>query len=100
MAHHSQPTAAMDPPPGQTSNFDNPESLENWFILCVVTSISFTTILFFLRTYVRLVIKKQWILEDSKFFTKILYEMILNLFRHVLRFMGTFHKSVCFATVF
>ena len=55
---------ALRPPPGQVSNFINPQSLMRWSILCVVLCLFVATTLLALRTYVRLAIKRQWILED------------------------------------
>ncbi|MCJ1423886.1 hypothetical protein MMC29_001771 [Sticta canariensis] len=60
----AQPTPALPPPPGQTSNFVNPDSLSKWTILCVTVCLSVTGIVFVLRTYVRVVAKRTWILED------------------------------------
>lgn len=58
---------ALPPPPGHTSNFVNPESLYKWNVLCVTMCLVFTTLVFVPRTYVRLAIKREWILEDCTF---------------------------------
>ncbi|KAI3328575.1 hypothetical protein F4824DRAFT_408304 [Ustulina deusta] len=60
----AQPTPALPPPPGETSNFDHPESLRQQFDIGAGISIGLTTIFVFLRTYSRLWIKKTWVLED------------------------------------
>lgn len=60
------PTPALKPPDGQTSNFDNPQSLLKWDAVAVSVCLSITTILFLLRVYVRAWIKKTWVLEDCK----------------------------------
>lgn len=59
-----QLVSALPPPPGQTSNFDNPESLAKWNVVCVAVCLSITTTLFALRTYARMVIIKERLLED------------------------------------
>lgn len=60
----ARPTPALPPPPGRLSNFENPESLLKWDILCVTICLSIATVVFVLRTWVRAVVSKQWILED------------------------------------
>ncbi len=59
-------TPALPAPAGQISNFSNPPSLIQWGILCVSVCLSTTTVVILLRIYVRLVIKRQWIVEDCK----------------------------------
>lgn len=61
------PSPALPPPSGQTSNFVDPESLWKWDVVAVTTCLFITTIVFSLRTYVRLGVKREWILEDCKF---------------------------------
>ncbi|KAI0894988.1 hypothetical protein F4806DRAFT_503391 [Annulohypoxylon nitens] len=58
------PTPAQSPPPGVTSNFDNPETLVNKNNIAMGVSIPLITIFFFLRVYVRLYIRQAWIFED------------------------------------
>ncbi|MCJ1268849.1 hypothetical protein MMC22_008737 [Lobaria immixta] len=58
---------ALPPPPGQTSNFVDPDSLYKWNVLCVTMCLVFTTLVFVPRTYVRLAIKREWILEDCTY---------------------------------
>ena len=57
---------ALPPPHGQSPNFANPESLSKWNTLCVSVCLSITTIAFSLRTYVRIAIKREWVVEDCK----------------------------------
>ncbi|KAI0115631.1 hypothetical protein GGR51DRAFT_556069 [Nemania sp. FL0031] len=60
----AQPTPALPPPPGATSNFDHPESLRQQFDIGAGISVPLTTIFVFLRSYSRLWVKRTWILED------------------------------------
>ncbi|KAI1371992.1 hypothetical protein F4677DRAFT_433680 [Hypoxylon crocopeplum] len=62
MATH--PTPALPPPPGETSNFENPPSLAQANNIAMGVAIPLTTIFFFLRVYVRIWIKRAWTLED------------------------------------
>ena len=62
---------ALPPPPGQSPNFANPESLLKWNTLCVSVCLSITTTVFFLRAYTRIAIKREWILEDCKSFVAV-----------------------------
>lgn len=66
MASSPQPTPALPPPPGETSNFVHPESMSKWNTICVTASLAVTGTIFVLRTYVRIFIKREWILEDCK----------------------------------
>jgi hypothetical protein len=59
-------TPALPPPPGQVSNFANPESLLKWNIVTTTLCLFFVTLSFVLRTYVRAFIKRDWRLEDCK----------------------------------
>ena len=64
--------SALQPPAGVTPNFANPHSLAKWDILCVSLCLALTSIVFSLRTYVRLYIKRQWVLEDCAFYSSIM----------------------------
>ncbi|KAI4232872.1 MAG: hypothetical protein L6R40_007276 [Gallowayella cf. fulva] len=55
---------ALPPPPGRQPNFLHPDSLARWNVVCVSACLSITTLLFLLRSGVRLIIKRSWILED------------------------------------
>ncbi|KAI9168066.1 Acetolactate synthase-like protein [Paramyrothecium foliicola] len=57
-------TPALDPPPGVTSNPDNPESLAPIASITIAICIPLVTIFFALRCYVRLFVKRTWIFED------------------------------------
>ncbi|KAI1313524.1 hypothetical protein F5Y03DRAFT_336899 [Xylaria venustula] len=59
-----QPTPVLPPPPGETSNFVNPESLGQQLKIGTGVVIPVTTIFVFLRVYVRFWVKKIWDLED------------------------------------
>lgn len=61
---NATPTPALPPPPGTTSNFDNPATLKGSMDIAMGVAIPLTTIFFFLRAYVRIFIKRQWIGED------------------------------------
>lgn len=63
---NATPTPALPPPPGTTSNFDNPATLKGSMDIAMGVAIPLTTIFFFLRAYVRIFIKRQWIGEDCK----------------------------------
>ncbi|KAI1192531.1 hypothetical protein F5X97DRAFT_337481 [Nemania serpens] len=55
---------ALKPPPGVTSNPDHPASLVNLANIAIGIAIPLVTIFFVLRTYVRIFIKRAWIIED------------------------------------
>lgn len=57
-------TPAIPPPPGVNSNPENPTSLAYYSHLTTAICVPIVTVLYFLRTYVRVFIKKTWILED------------------------------------
>ncbi|KAI0530317.1 hypothetical protein GGR58DRAFT_493819 [Xylaria digitata] len=59
-----QPTPALPPPPGVTSNFVNPETLDHELKIGAGVVVPLTTIFVFLRVYVRFWMKKLWALED------------------------------------
>lgn len=67
MMETSLPTPALPPPPGETSNFSSPPSLTQETNIAIGITVPLTTIFFFLRTYVRIWIKRSWIFEDCKF---------------------------------
>lgn len=58
------PTPALPPPPGVTSNFDNPPSLTRGMNIAMGVAIPLTTIFFGMRAYTRLFIRRTWIFED------------------------------------
>jgi hypothetical protein len=58
------PTPLLPPPPGQTSNFENPESLTQQFSIGTGIVVPLVTIFVGLRVYSRFWIRKVWILED------------------------------------
>ncbi|KAI2462845.1 hypothetical protein F4781DRAFT_438050 [Annulohypoxylon bovei var. microspora] len=60
----TSPTPALPPPPGETSNFTNPESLTQANNIATGICISLVTIFFSLRVYVRIGIRRTWIFED------------------------------------
>lgn len=92
MSATPSPTPALPPPPGETPNFVNPETLLKWEILTICLCLISTTIVFVLRTYVRISIKRSWILEDCKHSFSLDYSTaILTLYgRYVHSFMGLY----------
>lgn len=88
MASSPQPSSALPPPPGEASNFVNPESLSKSIILCVTLCLSVTGIALILRTYVRIFIKRVWILEDCKFPSAVPVVCPLTFCRYVLHILG------------
>ena len=60
-------TPALNPPTGYKTDFNAPNDLWNWNVLCQTLCLSIPGIMFVLRVYVRLWIKRVWILEDCKF---------------------------------
>ncbi|KAI0905024.1 hypothetical protein F4824DRAFT_515725 [Ustulina deusta] len=57
-------TPALKPPPGVVSNPDHPASLAFLANITIGIALPLVTIFFLLRTYVRIFIKRTWILED------------------------------------
>lgn len=57
-------TPYLEPPPGVTSNPEHPESLAHLADITIGLCLPFITIFFVVRCYVRLFLKKVWILED------------------------------------
>ncbi|KAF2962755.1 hypothetical protein GQX73_g10818 [Xylaria multiplex] len=57
-------TPALKPPPGVASNPDHPASLVRLANIAIGVALPLVTIFFVLRTYVRIFIKRAWILED------------------------------------
>ncbi|KAI1110551.1 hypothetical protein F5Y14DRAFT_356761 [Nemania sp. NC0429] len=55
---------ALKPPPGVKSNPDHPDSLVILANIAIGIAIPLVTIFFVLRTYVRVFIKRAWIIED------------------------------------
>lgn len=55
---------ALPPPDGVTSNFEHPDSLMWAMNVSMAVAIPLATLFFGLRCYVRLWIKRQWIVED------------------------------------
>ena len=79
------PTPALPAPPGTSSNFAHPVSILKWDILCVSVCLSISTIVFVLRSWARVVVLRQWILEDCVFLQFALTALnILKVCRHVL----------------
>ncbi|KAI0097508.1 hypothetical protein GGR51DRAFT_578051 [Nemania sp. FL0031] len=58
------PTPALPPPPGVTSNFDHPDSLKRLNNIAIGVAIPILTIVFGLRVYTRIWIRRSWIFED------------------------------------
>ena len=69
MASSADQVVALPPPLGQVSNLVDPKSFADWNIVGVVVCLATTTTILFLRSYVRLWIKRQWILEDCDYFS-------------------------------
>jgi hypothetical protein len=61
-------TPAIAPPPGVLPNFVDPDTLWRWDVLCMTVCLFFTTVPFVLRCYVRMFIKREWVLEDCEYF--------------------------------
>jgi hypothetical protein len=57
-------TPALNPPLGVTSNPDHPASLVQLANIAIGVALPLVTIFFILRTYVRIFVKRTWILED------------------------------------
>lgn len=66
MASPTDQVVALPPPPGQVSNLIDPKSLATWNLVCVLVCLITTTTVLFLRSYVRLWMKREWILEDCE----------------------------------
>ena len=81
------PSPALPPPPGQQSNFVNPVSLWKWDVLAVTVCLFVSTIVFGLRTYVRLGIKREWIPEDCTSLLVLSRIFPLTSCRYVLRLL-------------
>ena len=58
-----------------------------WDIVCITVCLVFTTVFFILRTYVRLGVHKQWILEDCRYSLQNYQSTLTNASRHVLRLL-------------
>lgn len=82
---------AIKPPQGQLPNLVDPISLKNWNTVCVSVCLSISTIVFALRTYVRIYIKRQWILEDCECSSKLIVQP-LRTYRRMLLVLGKFDK--------
>lgn len=61
-------TPALEPPPGVVSNPINPPSLAYQSKITIGIAVPLTSLFFFARCYVRLMIKRTWILEDCMFY--------------------------------
>lgn len=57
-------TPYLPPPPGQSSDRENPESLEQLADVAIGICLPLITIFFFARCYVRAFLKRTWIFED------------------------------------
>ncbi|KAK2594784.1 hypothetical protein QQS21_007531 [Conoideocrella luteorostrata] len=55
---------SLPPPPGVTSNPNDPASLIGLANITVAISVPFLTVFFLLRVYARVFIKRSWIFED------------------------------------
>ena len=66
MASSTSLTAAIAAPSGQVTNFDSPNMLLRWIGLSQTATFGVSTVLFVLRLYVRISIKRVWIMEDCK----------------------------------
>ena len=62
----SAPTPAILPPPGQQTDYSAPNELAFWNSLTQGLALGITGILWFMRLYVRIWVKRAWILEDCK----------------------------------
>ncbi|KAH9998195.1 hypothetical protein F4779DRAFT_622829 [Xylariaceae sp. FL0662B] len=60
----SGPTPALPPPPGMTSNFEDPPNLVQAVNIAMGVAVPLTTIFFGLRTYIRIFVRRTWIFED------------------------------------
>lgn len=60
----SQP--ALAPPPGETTNFAEPDPLWKWNVLTQCACVGVSGICFLLRMYVRIWVKRCWLVEDCK----------------------------------
>ncbi|KAL1971992.1 hypothetical protein VTN31DRAFT_7211 [Thermomyces dupontii] len=60
-------TPALEPPPGVVSNPINPPSLAYQSKITIGIAVPLTSLFFFARCYVRLMIKRTWILEDCRY---------------------------------
>ena len=58
------PSAAIPPPAGEVSNFDAGSELWRWNIVCQTLCLGITGIMWVMRLYVRIWVKRSWILED------------------------------------
>lgn len=61
------PSPALAPPPGQTSNFGSADVLWKWNVLCQTACLLFPGIAVILRTYIRIWVKRVWVLEDCRY---------------------------------
>ena len=57
---------AVPPPLGHVA-FGDDKTLWKWNLLCVSICLIFATVLFTLRTYVRALVRREWLFEDCKF---------------------------------
>ena len=91
-----EPIPALSPSPGQSPNFIHPVSIQRWEIVCSTLCLSITFVTFALRTYVRIRIMKQWILEDCVLFrhqSSLTYQLML--YRYVLRLIREIVPPYC-----
>lgn len=60
------PTSALTLSPDTTPNLDHPETSKGPMTIAIGVIVPLTSLCFFLRTYVRIWVKRQWICEDCK----------------------------------
>lgn len=60
-------SAALNAPPGEMTDFEAPDPLWKWNVLGQTACLSIPGIMFVLRVYIRLWVKRVWILEDCAF---------------------------------
>jgi hypothetical protein len=66
-AERDEIVGALPPPPGVNPNFENPESQGYRVILTIVILFPMATIAVFLRVYTRIVIVRNFGIDDCKF---------------------------------
>ena len=64
-------SAVIPAPSGEVTDFDAPNELWKWNVLCQAMSLGVPGIMFLLRLYVRIWVKRVWILEDCMCFYNI-----------------------------
>lgn len=67
MVYDLNHTPARKPPPGRSSDFDNPESRSYQLVIVIAICMALAVSLTLLRTYVRLKISHSFGADDCKF---------------------------------